>query len=148
MVSAGVLAVLGFNVLLLGGALAIAAYLVLDRRPAGGRSEGARVANWHAEAASLAMEVRAAAEALESGSEDVSRRLLPLATRLRSHARSAPPGADGYLVKRLHDLGTRCYEIGMEHTTDRAVRTGVFLEDRLERLDDDAAAFLEDVPGK
>lgn len=121
----------------------IGASLIL-RSESGGRT----ATDWRREAATLAREVRQACEPSidHDADAEVGRRFLPLASRLRNHARSAPAGVDGRHVEQLHDLGTACHTLGVEYAPSRAARTGVFLADRIEGLDADAASFLEALP--
>lgn len=142
MVSAAVALVIVANILLLAVGL-VAASLLLRRR-----TDPTTAAEWRREAAGLAREVQQVCEPSVAHDEaaDVGRRFLPLASRLRSHARAAPSGVDGRHVEALHDLGTACHTLGVEYAPSRAARTGVFLADRIERLDADAAAFREGLP--
>lgn len=142
MVSAGVAIVVVANLVLV--AVGIVAASLLLRRDA----DGTTATDWRQEAAGLVSEVREACESRTMHAEDteVGRRFLPLASRLRSHARAAPAGVDGRRVEQLHELGTACHTLGVEYSPSRAARTGVFLADRIERLDADAAAFLEGLP--
>lgn len=142
MVSAGLALVVVANLLLVAVGL-VAASLLLGRG-----SGGTTATDWRREAAGLAREVQQACEApaVHDVDAEVGRRFLPLASRLRSHARAAPTDVDGRHVEQLHELGTACHTLGVEYAPSTAARTGVFLADRIERLDADAAVFLEGLP--
>ncbi|MFB6354088.1 MAG: hypothetical protein ABEJ92_08390 [Halobacteriales archaeon] len=136
MVVPGVAFALGLNALVVAGllvAVVIAARRLETDEPAG---------RWAVEAAALARAVRETAG--HDGPVDhdrLQREVLPLAARLRGHARAAPPAADPRAVRSLRELADDCYALGMEHTTRRAARTGVFVEEQLEGLADDADAL-------
>lgn len=94
------------------------------------------VEQWYEEALSLLREIQRAvirSEPLDQ-SDTIQRDLLPLSSRLQSHARTAPAGVDPELQGDLYNLGVDCYKVGMEHTTGQAASTGVLLEDKLDRL--------------
>lgn len=120
-------------------AVAVAGFLYAYRRT---RSDGhSSKEAWYEEADSLAQEVRTTARSVETpiDREEVQRDIVPLAPMLKSHARDAPRGVDAGLVQDVHELGVACYEVGMEHTTHRAVDTGVFIDEKLETLAETAA---------
>lgn len=145
MASAGVAFAVTLNVAVLAGAT-LAGYRWLwqssDAAPGPGTPE-----DWYREASELAHEVQRVAETTEAVADPdaVQRRLIPLASRIRSHVRAAPAGVDGHHVQQLYDIGETCYAVGMDHTTRAGVRTGDFLEDRLDDLGEQAAAFESDV---
>ena len=130
--------------LLIGGFLVVGtlvtyAYWRLTRPPPGTAPEDPAAA-WREEATALVREVREVATRPGPVDQDaLDRQVLPLAYRLRGHARGAPPGVDDGLTADLFALGTACYRIGMDHSPQRAARTGVFVEDLLADLADDAA---------
>lgn len=124
-------------VVLLLGALVLA-----YRRLTGGDTEAADEA-WFDEAISLAREVQETAGNVEEpvDHDRLQRDILPLASRLRGHARAAPTAVDARIPRQLHALSVDCYALGMEHTTRRAARTGVFIEEELDALRADAVTL-------
>lgn len=98
---------------------------------------------WRAEAAALARDVQAVADTDDTiaDTERLARQLVPLSAELKAHARDAPPAVEARTVEQVFALGTDCYEIGMEHTPSLEARTGEFFEDRLARLQADAATL-------
>lgn len=136
MVSLGIAAVVTVNGLLLMGAGAVLVWAVAF-------GEGDRTAShpeaWEAEAESLAREVQAIAAADGAIDPDAVRsRLVPLSAKLRGHARSAPTAVDDGAIELAEELGRQCYTVGMGHSLERAARTGVFLPDRLDALEETA----------
>ncbi|MDY6765677.1 MAG: hypothetical protein SV377_08405 [Halobacteria archaeon] len=95
---------------------------------------------WYEKAVSLAKEVQTVSENKEMPVDRnrVQRRVLPLSNRLKGHARDAPRRADQTIVKRVHDVGVRCQRIGLGHPTQETVHTEVFIEEKLERLTEEA----------
>lgn len=115
-------------------------YWRLSRRKRS-RSAGGSAPEWYETTASLCREVRAiAAEETQRSRDDLQRELLPLASRLKGHARAAPAEVNDELVRDLFDLATDCYALSMEHTRLDAARSGDFLEDEVEKLEAQAAA--------
>ncbi len=143
MASAGVVFAFAFTALLFGAVAVLAAYWWLTRATDGGEGVSDPVEDWHSEAVALAQTVQKVAGA-STGVADhdrIQRRVIPLAERIKGHARSAPSGVEERLVGDLHDLGVACYKLGMEHTVREAARTGEFLEERLDELGSTAAEF-------
>lgn len=105
------------------------------------RSAAGSASEWYDTTVTLCREVRTmAAEETQRSRDDLQRELLPLASRLKGHARAAPPDANNQVVRGLFDLGTDCYALSMEHTRLDAARSGVFLEDKVQNLEEQAAA--------
>ena len=109
-----------------------------------GRSPSDHAA-WLGEARRLTREVQTVAttDGVVDDRDRLASQLVPLAAELEGHARRAPPAVDAELVDALFALGSACNELGMGTSFSAEARTGVFLEDRLDRLAADAAA-LED----
>lgn len=133
------LAVLNGTVLLV--AVGVATYVWRHRGAPSGRPSR----QWQERTAELAGEVRRTADATDGVADPdrVARRLLPLAGRIKSHVREAPPSVDERAYRELFELGVSCQRLAIEHRPGTARRSGVFLEDRLDALRD-AAATLEE----
>lgn len=97
--------------------------------------------NWRQEALSLTHEVQqvAASSNRVVDPDPVRRQLLPLASRIESHVRTAPAGVDSRLLREFYDLGQDCYSISMEHVESDALESGVFFEDKLAAIQSIAA---------
>ena len=120
----------------------------------GGRDEGpvdeagrttSDQADWLGEARRLTREVQAVAatDGVVDDRDRLASQLVPLAAELEGHARRAPPDVDAEVVDALFALGSACYDLGMGTSFSAEARTGVFLEDRLDRIAADAAALEE-----
>lgn len=138
----GFVLVVALNVALLGGTSALVGYWWLRQSGRGANESPERPEEWRDEAVALAGEVQQAVETTDGVANRAGfrRTVVPLAGRIRSHARRAPDGVEPALVRRVFDLGVACYAIGMEHTTREAVRTGEFIPEKLDALRDRAAA--------
>ncbi len=143
MVPPGVMFAFALTALFFGAVALLAAYWWLTRATDGEEAASDPVEDWHREAVALAQTVQKVAKASASVADHdrIQRRVIPLAERIKGHARSAPSGVEDRLVGDLHDLGVACYKIGMEHTVWEAARTGEFLEERLDELGAAAADF-------
>jgi hypothetical protein len=99
--------------------------------------------SWHDRTETLASEVRRAASDLGGAPrhDSAQRRVVPLASRLKRQARTAPADVDEDVLVGLNALAVDCQRLGMEYSRAEAARTGVFLEDRLTRLRDDAESL-------
>lgn len=98
-------------------------------------------ATWYDRTGALAAEVRRTAADLDSAPYgSVQRRFIPLASRLRGQARRAPDDVEDALLVELNALATDCQALGMEYSRSEAIRSGVFLEDRLADLEREAAS--------
>lgn len=98
-------------------------------------------AEWRAEASTLAGEVRTAAAAGEAerwGRVQSRRRLVPLASRLQGHLRSAPPAVDPGVSQALFELSLDCQSAGFETTGTAPTLDAV---EELEAVEADAAAL-------
>lgn len=95
-----------------------------------------RLEAWNEEATSLAREVQRTADDtnVPIDYDRLQRQLVPLASRLKGHARSAPRTVNERVTMELHELGMNCYKVGMEHSTIQGAQSGDFLEDRLDDL--------------
>ena len=133
--------VVAANAVLFVVAVAAAAVL-LGRR---GGDAGAEVATWYERASELTRDVARVAETVERPAEPdrAARRLLPLSGRLRRHVREAPRTVDPEVHQDLFRLATRCQQVAVEH---RPVGAGASLEERLERLAEDAVAVEARIP--
>lgn len=120
-------------------AVAAAAYLLRSR----GGDDPSDVAAWHEGAGELAREVQSAATAVERpvDPDRVSRRLLPLSSRIQGHVRAAPASVETAVYRGLFELGVACQRVALEHRPVGTSPDGVFLEDRLASLADEAAAL-------
>lgn len=125
--------------------LAVFGYWVVARTGSEPEREADRIDEWYREAMTLSRDVQAVTQDWGRGkdAERVQRRLMVVSERLRGHARTAPEGVNGRLVREVYDLGVGCYRIGMEHTTPGTARSGQFLEDELDDLEG-RAKRLED----
>lgn len=103
-------------------------------------------AAWYDDGVALAREVQTVARDHDPPADfdRVQRDLLPLASRLKGHARTAARPVEGEHAMALHELGVACTDIAVGHSPVDASRTGVFLEDKLDALEEQAAA-AEDV---
>ena len=107
-----------------------------------GDPAGADGETWYEGTGALAAEVRRTAADLDGASyERVRRRFVPLSSRLRRQARVAPADAEDALLVEVTALAIDCQALGMEHSRTEAVRTGIFLEDRLAAVEREAAAL-------
>lgn len=99
-------------------------------------------ASWTDEAAELAREIQRAAEpeGTPVDPDRVSRQLLPLAGRIQGHVHAAPASADAGLYRRLFELGLDCQRVAAGQSPHGGLTNGVFLEDRLDSLREEAAA--------
>lgn len=139
MVSPGIVFVVLLNGLILVAGLLVYGYWRVHRT-GDATEQPDPVEGWYKQAASLAREVQRTAESPEGpvDLDRMQRQVIPLSGRIQGHTRAAPAGVEERLVQDLYDLGVECYKVGMEHTTREAARTGVFLEDKLEELREDA----------
>jgi len=121
-------------------AVGVAAYL-LGRRRDGAPSD---VDEWGDGARDLAREVREAASTAgrPADPDRVARRLLPLSSRIQGHVRAAPAAVEEGTYRGLFELGVACQRVALEHRPVGTSPDGVFLEDRLETLGNDAAALV------
>lgn len=132
-------AVFLLNAALVLAAAAVAAYLLRSRDG----DDPSDVEAWHEGARDLAGEVRRAASSVDrpADRDRISRRLLPLSGRIQGHVRAAPGSVEAAAYRGLFELGVACQRVALEHRPIGTSLDGVFLEDRLEALADEAAAL-------
>lgn len=101
-----------------------------------------RALDWRVGTYELACEVHRIATSIDRPPDHdrVARRLLPLAGRIRAHVRNAPHSVEEPVYRDLFALGVTCQRIGLEHRPQTSA-SGPFLEDRLEVLEEAAAAL-------
>lgn len=109
-------------------------------RNSGSDSREQRDEAWSVEARALVCEVERIAD--QSGQpadpDELCRQLLPLATRIRSHIRTAPREIDSHTLMNLHDLGQACHRISMDYTNVETLERGVFIEEKVADLRSEA----------
>lgn len=96
-------------------------------------------AEWRADAAALAGEVHAAAEADPWEGGDY-RRLAALASRIQGHLRAAPESVDRGIERELLELSLDCRSVGFERTAGQGPPTPAGI-DELDAVAGDAAAL-------
>lgn len=102
-----------------------------------------RVSEWHEETSILAGTVATAAEEARDSAE-VGKQFVPLASKLKRHAREAPRGVDESVRREVFDLAIDCQQLGLEHAGRTGVERYAFLEDRLGEIRDRATALESD----
>lgn len=135
--------VFAVNAALVLVAVGTAAYLLGSRND----EASSDVDAWCEGARDLAHEVRETVSSVERPAEpdQVSRRLLPLSARIQGHVRAAPAAVEQGTYRDLYELGVTCQRVALEHRPVGTSPDGVFLEARLEALDDAAAALASGV---
>ena len=109
-------------------------------RNSGPSAREQRAEAWALEARALVREVERIAD--QSGQpvdhDQLCRQLLPLATRIRGHIRTAPCEVDSHTLMNLYDLCQACHRISMDHTNVATLERGVFIEEKVAELRSEA----------
>ncbi len=145
MVAPGVTVALVINaIVLVGGGI----LLLVWRRSRSTDRDPASCDRWYDEAVDILQEVTRVADGSDPGDdrEAICHRILPLSTRLKGHARAAPACVENGVPARLHELGTDCYRLGMEHSPV-GMQPEIVFEDELNRLGCRAADLKSTLDG-